>query len=1418
MLKLNEDIFLHDSFFGGELMIQVPELVYVIIMIFTGALTGYITNDVALKMLFREYGIGKLKFGGVIIKTRKNLEKDLSQLIEKEIINHNTLKSQFHKPALREAISKTVITFFNDIIFKNTKNDQIGELPGFKQTVDNICAFLQKYLEEHLYKTFVKLSKNIVVSDIVSSEQALNLAQSIAKQILTVVKEKRIAETIVTDLYTNYRDMSLIDIVGDKITDTIINNLNELLNDIFDEMRYKNDREIHTLVSKLYRDLDFDTFVESMENYLGDKKLSYFISEDSLNRLYELFVDYLKNPNSNESIEVFCEGLLVALKKVDKPIIELFSGDLRLEIEKFLETQLPGIIDRLIEIIQKHKDEIEELIESSIDQTIYDQQTIRRLILQAIRFFLIENFTQKYDIINKIVEMLRGIDIEDLSMTISQQVIDLLHKQSISTIINELEANNILTAKLIASQVHRVLNFLCERYLSKDIEHSDFLEKRINDLIKLNLKPFVNNLTVTVITKQILYNEEILKFIKERISQSLRSIANMPISTFILATRVNDYAARFQEGIYNQLLKNETEIVDIIYKNLETYFLKHNVSEILKKEQAKAFKSEVIVDVIVRSLRNLIEDYRHYHIHDLFKQINSIDNLSENIVNAILNYLDNGLSNILEGNIARVIENNIKSFSNEEVLELMQEFMGKELKPLTILGAIMGGIVGIFLGYYQAFVLGHNTLFNWNQIKFILPNMAIYALVGYLTNVIAIYFIFRPYKPVFGLKWFQGVIPKQIPVLARAMGNVISNNLLSDTSINNMIQKNEKPLKEAFFKNIQKDDYKVLKTYLSEQSNKVTRLATLYIIRYLRDNNHMLASKLTDEVMGLNLQNVETQIFSELMADLFADKVNHSVDYITNFIANKLKSGKTIKELSDDLQINTVENKINNLIEVELGKFIERFNTTNYLVELISSNQAFIDKLISQKLNTVLSENAKVGLENFLYGLISRYLFDREKQRSLSNYIINEITAILNNNDSIDELFGGRFIELVNYNMETILERINVAVVKWLYDNRDEITESVTKRVIDQLSVVQQVGYKAINGDKLIRETVYRIIEHRLPNFISDKIAMLTTEFKNFFDELGKMRLKDARLELRKEELENFLNSVFESKEIEIKTRRFIHVVMNYFYEINTKILFDLFEIENSQDIISKFSDILDLVNEGCYRQLNLRKEHITNDVSLLVNKFITREIMHNRVRNLTLGITDVEIQELVQRILVKLNENDFLKHKMLQLVDAMFNHLKVLPLSALFDDLYLKQDIRNLIRKLTIDINVEDALMEVINDLYCTTIRNYEKLIENDFNERFLTDIINATYDAIKENIFDILRAVDFKEVTVREVSAMDAKQIKTLFDSFGRSYFRKLELYGIFGGIFAIEEISLIFLISYIVQMFKKPNKEEVKNENKD
>ena len=122
---------------------ELELIIFIIVMVLTGAWTGYITNDVAIKMLFREYGFGKFKLGGVIVKNRKNLERNLSLLVEEEIINHNTLKSQFHKKELKDAVSKTVVSFFNDAIYKNIKNVKLGDFPGFQDTKDNLIAFLK---------------------------------------------------------------------------------------------------------------------------------------------------------------------------------------------------------------------------------------------------------------------------------------------------------------------------------------------------------------------------------------------------------------------------------------------------------------------------------------------------------------------------------------------------------------------------------------------------------------------------------------------------------------------------------------------------------------------------------------------------------------------------------------------------------------------------------------------------------------------------------------------------------------------------------------------------------------------------------------------------------------------------------------------------------------------------------------------------------------------------------------------------------------------------------------------------------------------------------------------------------------------------------------------------------------------------
>ncbi len=67
------------------------------------------------------------------------------------------------------------------------------------------------------------------------------------------------------------------------------------------------------------------------------------------------------------------------------------------------------------------------------------------------------------------------------------------------------------------------------------------------------------------------------------------------------------------------------------------------------------------------------------------------------------------------------------------------------------------------------------------------------AFIGWITNLIAVKAIFKPYQPVrlFGLPWaIQGVVPKRRGELARSIGEVVENELLK---VEDLIQQMKSP-------------------------------------------------------------------------------------------------------------------------------------------------------------------------------------------------------------------------------------------------------------------------------------------------------------------------------------------------------------------------------------------------------------------------------------------------------------------------------------------------------------------------------------------------------------------------------------------------------------------------------------------------
>ncbi|NPB03591.1 MAG: DUF445 family protein [Thermotogae bacterium] len=68
------------------------------------------------------------------------------------------------------------------------------------------------------------------------------------------------------------------------------------------------------------------------------------------------------------------------------------------------------------------------------------------------------------------------------------------------------------------------------------------------------------------------------------------------------------------------------------------------------------------------------------------------------------------------------------------------------------------------------------------------------ATIGYVTNVLAVWMIFNPKRPVLG---YQGIVPRSKRELARRLGEVIERELINPDSIANLLRRKEEQIKEG---------------------------------------------------------------------------------------------------------------------------------------------------------------------------------------------------------------------------------------------------------------------------------------------------------------------------------------------------------------------------------------------------------------------------------------------------------------------------------------------------------------------------------------------------------------------------------------------------------------------------------------------
>ncbi|ABR30684.1 hypothetical protein SU69_04200 [Thermosipho melanesiensis] len=216
------------------------------------------------------------------------------------------------------------------------------------------------------------------------------------------------------------------------------------------------------------------------------------------------------------------------------------------------------------------------------------------------------------------------------------------------------------------------------------------------------------------------------------------------------------------------------------------------------------------------------------------------------------------------------------------------------------------------------FLLLISHIFTLNIIKV----TSIGALVGYITNVLAIWMLFNPKKKFFG---FQGVIPKKRDEIALNTSKIIENEFINAKSIRQFIENNKEIFAEMLFDFVEKQGNKVIPPISKIFQNKTAEVAEKMAEKLKLDNKDSLWE---------NLKNKSISAFcSPEMLINFILKILENEEFV-NFTKHQVAKQVKIPLLPvDSIIANIVDKFLNNITYTLKLKGDEYHKLIEYLKE-----------------------------------------------------------------------------------------------------------------------------------------------------------------------------------------------------------------------------------------------------------------------------------------------------------------------------------------------------------------------------------------------------------------------------------------------------------------------------------------------------
>lgn len=1368
---------------------------------FSGGVAGYITNKYAVNMLFKEYT--PLKLGGVIKKKKEKFIEEISELVERDIINASTLNDELSNKNLSPYIEGIAEIFYKKELKQSLGNTKISEIDDFSSTMLKSEEFVRENLNIILPELLDKLMININLNDILSEKQISRIVNSSYDLLITELENTDALDEFVSNLYNENSNMTLADIFSEEVQKKLVSNFNECITKIINDDILADEETCKVFLNNVFGAINIDFTLTKLQGLLGDYEVNQFITaaeqEKLTLKLFSKVNEFINSPKGRELILNFISEITLIGKGINFTIYEMLPEETEKSLTHFIKTIVPKVMPYISEWISNNKESFDEMIESAIDEAIDNMdENIKKLIVSKVRSALMGDISSKNNIVNKIIGYIDSSLDDESYGKLANSIIDYLKNKKVKDMIEALEKQNLFTSeeiietiiKQFASHGKDILGAIIKAQCSKKIHKIVKL-----DLVKLFHTKFKPKLYENLFKSKDNLGEKLNNLVSEFINSKGNELFNKNLSELFTYNKISGFSSIFGKLTSKLLKKNKDTYSEKIEEVISLKIKNVNLANALVNYKVDIL--ELFVDNSVCLYKETVDKYKNYEVIEVVNKYFDKDQLADILINKGYPMFISKLPNLLNGNIKKFAKNNLSKYDEDEICDIVQDFMGNQLKPLSVFGAVLGTVVGVICQLMFPNSIGRYG-FPSNVFNGVL-SLAVMAFIGYITNVIALWMIFHPYKEnkivakiPFFKKFALGYIPAHKNQFAMGMAKLIDEELLNKKEINKSFNAHKNNTQSILMTLVSNNNYQLLVHFVRSKKYDLTKYTYEKILKYC-DTNLDLSKRISNKLGESKINTFIKKNYILNMVPELIRSINNTKNYLAQLAQNKLSSNYKVNTIIPEAVAVEIKKYILNendkLIQGKLDG-IKNIDFVNLIIENYEESYALgIKKSLKEILDKDLIEKIKYDTEEK-----AKMYFSNDFKMYLSDLIKKSLHDQLNEENDIGSMFDGKVKRIINGNLSMLTAYFTKKLISYLQSKQDIVAINVQETIKNELNFFEKIAYSTFGGDDIAYKVVAIILNKKLPVMLKEEAEKLVDTAKVTLNQsIYPVKVSTLRIKAEEIDIAMLINNIFEQLGKGIDSKRYISNGSNLIFDslMGTPLVeyLELCNLSSLDSVYKKFNNEVNSVREDIYNNININRDTLSKTIGEFLDEKVIDTLLNSYNSMIFKGITSGEIEASVSNIINVVSRSEETKKYVSIFLESFYdNALSELKVEQIVDKNILNQDIDRIIKCIFLNIEFNERNIALVERVVQNAIDSNFDFISKDTKDYLTNKTIQTGLNSISDYIVPILKEINLKNISNKQIDLLNPKEIDILFNSFAGDFFNKLRLYGLIGFVFGI------------------------------